>query len=71
VGDRPEASALLRYKGKPCPRLFWKTEDDRLPRHKLPSAIHLKNKTNSDIHFSSYDARLNQSAEKEGIIILS
>jgi predicted nucleic acid-binding protein len=37
----------------------------------LASAIHLKNKTDSDIHFSSYDIRLNQSAEKEGITILS
>jgi len=37
----------------------------------LASAIHLKNRTNSDIHFSSYDSRLNQSAAKEGIIILS
>jgi predicted nucleic acid-binding protein len=37
----------------------------------LASAIHLKNKINSNIHFSSYDTRLNQSAEKEGIIILS
>ncbi len=37
----------------------------------LASAIHLKNKISSDIHFSSYDTRLNQSAEKEGIIILS
>ncbi len=37
----------------------------------LASAIHLKNRVNSDIHFSSYDTRLNQSAEKEGITILS
>ncbi len=37
----------------------------------LASAIHLKNRANSDIHFSSYDTRLNQSAEKEGITILS
>jgi predicted nucleic acid-binding protein len=37
----------------------------------LASAIHLKNKIGADIHFSSYDTRLNQSAEKEGIIILS
>lgn len=37
----------------------------------LASAIHLKNKISSDIHFSSYDTRLNQSAEKEGITILS
>ena len=37
----------------------------------LASAIHLKNKTNSNIHFSSYDTRLNQSAAKEGITILS
>jgi len=37
----------------------------------LASAIHLKNKINSAIYFSSYDTRLNQSAEKEGIIILS
>jgi predicted nucleic acid-binding protein len=37
----------------------------------LASAIHLKNKISSDVHFSSYDTRLNQSAEKEGMIILS
>ena len=37
----------------------------------LASAIHLKNRARSDIHFSSYDTRLNQSAEKEGITILS
>ena len=37
----------------------------------LASAIHLKNRARSDIHFSSYDTRLNQSAEKEGIILLS
>jgi len=37
----------------------------------LASAVHLKNKIRADIHFSSYDSRLNQSAEKEGIIILS
>jgi len=37
----------------------------------LASAIHLKNRTSSDVHFSSFDTRLNQSAEKEGIVILS
>lgn len=37
----------------------------------LASAVHLKNKIRADVHFSSYDTRLNQSAEKEGIIILS
>jgi predicted nucleic acid-binding protein len=37
----------------------------------LASAIHLKNKIRADVHFSSYDTRLNQSAEKEGIILLS
>ena len=37
----------------------------------LASAVHLKNKIRADIHFSSYDTRLNQSAEKEGIILLS
>ena len=37
----------------------------------LASAVHLKNKIKSDIHFSSRDLRLNQSAEKEGIIVLS
>jgi predicted nucleic acid-binding protein len=37
----------------------------------LASAIHLKNKISADIHFSSYDTRLNQSAEKEGILVLS
>ena len=36
----------------------------------LASAVHLKNKISSDIHFSSYDTRLNQSAEKEGILVL-
>jgi len=36
----------------------------------LASAIHLKNRTSSDVHFSSFDTRLNQSAEKEGIVIL-
>jgi predicted nucleic acid-binding protein len=37
----------------------------------LASAIHLKNKIDLAIYFSSYDTRLNQSAEKEGIILLS
>jgi predicted nucleic acid-binding protein len=37
----------------------------------LAAAVHLKNKIDSKIYFSSYDIRLNQSAEKEGIIILS
>lgn len=37
----------------------------------LASAIHLKNKIDSAIYFSSYDTRLNQSAEKEGITLLS
>lgn len=37
----------------------------------LASAIHLKNKIDSAIYFSSYDTKLNQSAEKEGIIVLS
>jgi predicted nucleic acid-binding protein len=37
----------------------------------LASAVHLKNKINSEIYFSSHDTRLNQSAEKEGMIILS
>ena len=37
----------------------------------LASAVHLKNKIRADIHFSSYDTRLNQSAEKEGIVVLS
>ena len=37
----------------------------------LASAVHLKNKINSEIYFSSHDIRLNQSAEKEGIIVLS
>ncbi len=37
----------------------------------LASAIHLKNKIDSAIYFSSYDTRLNQSAKKEGIILLS
>jgi predicted nucleic acid-binding protein len=37
----------------------------------LASAIHLKNKINSDLYFSSHDIRLNQTAEKEGLIVLS
>jgi predicted nucleic acid-binding protein len=37
----------------------------------LASAVHLKNKINSEVYFSSYDTRLNQSAEKEGMIIVS
>jgi predicted nucleic acid-binding protein len=37
----------------------------------LASAVYLKNKIKSNIHFSSHDIRLNQSAEKEGIILLS
>jgi len=37
----------------------------------LASAVHLKNKINSEIYFSSHDTRLNQSAEKEGMIIVS
>ena len=36
----------------------------------LASAIHLKNKIDSAIYFSSYDTRMNQAAEKEGIILL-
>ena len=37
----------------------------------LASAIQLKNKTRSETYFSSTDLRLNQSAEKEGMTILS
>jgi predicted nucleic acid-binding protein len=37
----------------------------------LASAVHLKNKINSEIYFSSYDTRLNQSAEREELVILS
>jgi hypothetical protein len=37
----------------------------------LASAIQLKNKTRSEVYFSSTDLRLNQSAEKEKITILS
>ncbi len=37
----------------------------------LASAVHLRNKIKSDIHFLSHDIRLNQSAGKEGMILLS
>ena len=37
----------------------------------LASVIQLKNKTRSETYFSSTDLRLNQSAEKEGITVLS
>ncbi|MBM4339764.1 MAG: type II toxin-antitoxin system VapC family toxin [Deltaproteobacteria bacterium] len=37
----------------------------------LASAIHLKNRIRIDIYFSSHDAKLNQSAEKEGVIVLT
>ncbi len=37
----------------------------------LASAVHLKDRINSDIYFSSHDIRLNQSAEKEGLSVLS
>jgi predicted nucleic acid-binding protein len=37
----------------------------------LASAVHLRDRINSDIYFSSHDIKLNQSAEKEGIIVLS
>ena len=37
----------------------------------LASAIHLKNRVQSEIYFSSTDLRLNRSAKKEGIIVLS
>jgi predicted nucleic acid-binding protein len=36
----------------------------------LASAINLKNKIGSEVYFSSNDAKLNQAAEKEGIIVL-
>ncbi|OHB97668.1 MAG: hypothetical protein A2Z58_03260 [Planctomycetes bacterium RIFCSPHIGHO2_12_42_15] len=36
----------------------------------LASAINLKNKIGSEVYFSSTDEKLNQAAEKEGIIIL-
>ena len=36
----------------------------------LASAINLKNKIRADVYFSSNDAKLNLSAEKEGIIVL-
>lgn len=58
---------LIRFAGDIAEKYLLRGFD---PIH-LASAIHLKNKTNSDIHFSSYDTKLNQSAEKEGIIILS
>ena len=37
----------------------------------LASAVNLKHKIDSDIYFSSYDTRLNQAAEKEGINVIS
>ena len=36
----------------------------------LASAVNLKNKIGSEVYFSSNDEKLNQAAEKEGIIIL-
>ena len=36
----------------------------------LASAIKFKNKIQTEVYFSSTDNRLNQSAEKEGIIVL-
>ncbi len=36
----------------------------------LASAVHLRNRIKSAVHFSSLDIRLNQSAAKEGIIVL-
>ncbi|MFN3480065.1 MAG: type II toxin-antitoxin system VapC family toxin [Thermodesulfovibrionales bacterium] len=36
----------------------------------LASALYLKNKTGVEIYFSSNDARLNQAADEEGIIVL-
>jgi uncharacterized protein len=36
----------------------------------LASAIHLKDKTRSETYFSSADRRLNESAGKEGLILL-
>ncbi len=36
----------------------------------LASSIHLKNKTGSEIYFSSGDLKLNQIAEKEGMLVL-
>jgi predicted nucleic acid-binding protein len=58
---------LIRFAGDIAERYLLRGFDSI---HLAP-VIHLKNKTNSDIHFSSFDTRLNQSAEKEGIIILS
>ncbi len=37
----------------------------------LSSAVQLKNKVESETYFSSADGRLNQSAEREGMIVLS
>lgn len=36
----------------------------------LASAVNLKNKTRSEIYFSSNDAKLNRAAEKEGLTVL-
>jgi len=36
----------------------------------LASAVNLKNKIGSEVYFSSNDEKLNQAAEKEGIIVL-
>jgi predicted nucleic acid-binding protein len=58
---------LIRFAGDIAERYLLKGFD----AIHLASAVHLKNKVNSEIYFSSRDARLNQSAEKEGMIILS
>jgi hypothetical protein len=36
----------------------------------LASAMHLKDRTRSEVYFSSPDRRLNESAGKEGLILL-
>ncbi|MBI5026200.1 MAG: type II toxin-antitoxin system VapC family toxin, partial [Nitrospirae bacterium] len=36
----------------------------------LASALNLKSKIRTEIHFSSNDTRLNQAAEREGLIVL-
>ena len=58
---------LIRFAGDIAEKYILKSFDSI----HLASAIHLKNRTSSDVHFSSFDTRLNQSAEKEGIILLS
>jgi len=58
---------LIRFAGDTAERYLLRGFD----AIHLASAVHLKNKINSEIYFSSHNTRLNQAAEKEGMIILS